>query len=33
DELFAFDRALSPTEVVRLMRDNQPPEVVVAELN
>ena len=30
DELFVVDRPLSPAEIVRLMRDNQPPEIVVA---
>lgn len=33
DELFVIDRALSPMEVVRLMRDNQPPEIALADLN
>lgn len=33
DELFVIDRAISPTEVVRLMHDNQPPEIVLADLN
>ncbi|CAN5901432.1 hypothetical protein BH11VER1_BH11VER1_11600 [soil metagenome] len=33
DELFAIDRALSPSEVVRLMHDNQPPEIALADLN
>ena len=31
DELFVIDRALSPAEIVRLMRDNQPPETSLAE--
>ena len=31
DELFVFDRALSPAEIVRLMHENQPPEIVLAE--
>lgn len=31
DELFVFDRPLSPAEIIRLMHSNQPPEAVVAE--
>ena len=30
DELFVIDRALSPAEIVRLMRENQPPETPLA---
>ncbi len=30
DELFIIDRPLSPAEIVRLMRDNQPPETTLA---
>ena len=30
DELFVVDRPLSPSEIVRLMRENQPPETMVA---
>lgn len=30
DELFIVDRPLSPSEIVRLMRENQPPEIIVA---
>ena len=31
DELFIIDRPLSPAEIVRLMRENKPPETMVAE--
>jgi hypothetical protein len=31
DELFVIDRALSPAEITRLMRDNEPPETTLAE--
>ncbi len=30
DELFVFDRPLSPAEIVHLMHDNQPPETSIA---
>jgi hypothetical protein len=33
DELFVFDRALLPGEILRLMRENRPPDTSLADLN